>query len=91
MSAGGRGKRQAAPAAPLAAVGVPPTVRRIRLKTVSQVGDELARVYRAIRSGTMDPATGTKLAFVLSVLARLRESGDLEHRIEQLEAASENP
>lgn len=70
---------------------VPPPVRdrRLPLKTAQHVRAELARVYRAMKAGQMDPALGTKLTYVLATLGRMIEVGDLEQRLEILESRSE--
>ncbi len=41
-----------------------------------------------MKAGTIDPSIGTKLAFVLAQLGRLREVADLEDRIAVLEQAA---
>lgn len=69
----------------------PPPVRdrRLPLKTAQQVRAELARVYRAMKAGQIDPSLGTKLTYVLATLGRMIEVGDLEKRLEILESRSE--
>jgi uncharacterized Zn finger protein (UPF0148 family) len=59
--------------------------------TVEDVRRELARVYREAKSGRRDVSDSSKLAHILSVLARLIESSDLERRIQELEAAQQAP
>lgn len=63
--------------------------RRLPLKTAQHVRGELARVYRAMKAGEMDPSLGTKLTYVLATLGRMIEVGDLEQRIEALEHQKE--
>jgi hypothetical protein len=62
-----------------------PTPPRIDLKTIDDVRVEMARVYRDMRAGKLETADGTKLAYVLSQLGKLIESGELEKRLEALE------
>jgi hypothetical protein len=59
--------------------------RRLPLKSAQHVRAELARVYRGMKYGELDPAVGTKLAYVLVALGKMIEVGDLEQRIEALE------
>ena len=65
-----------------------PTPRRVRcpLRTQGEIGDELARLYRRARAGEIDVQAAGRLAYVLSLLAKVLEAGDLERRIEALEA-----
>lgn len=63
--------------------------RRLPLKTAQHVRSELARVYRSMKLREIDPATGTKLTYVLVALGKMIEVGDLEQRIEALENQSE--
>ncbi len=59
--------------------------RRLPLKTAQNVRAEIARVYREMRTGRMQPEMATKLTYVLAVLGRMIEAGDLEQRVEALE------
>jgi hypothetical protein len=68
-----------------------PTARTIRLSTIAQVGNEVARVYRGMARGTLDPNAGTKLCYVLGVLGKTLESSQLEARIARLEQAAQQP
>lgn len=52
-----------------------PKRRRVRLRTVQDVSRELRRIYVAARSGEIDLADATKLAFVL---AQVREALAIE-------------
>ena len=63
-----------------------PTPLRIDLKTIDDVRVEMARVYRDMRGGKIDTADGTKLAYVLAQIGKLIESGEIEKRLEALEA-----
>lgn len=66
-------------------ITVLPISPRIDLKTIDDVRVEMARVYRDMRAGRIDTADGTKLAYVLSQIGKLIESGELEKRLEALE------
>ena len=59
------------------------------LKTIESVRLEMSRVYRECRTGALDPATATKLTFILGQIGRLIEASDLERRVEQLESYDE--
>lgn len=68
-----------------------PTPSRLRLKlaTIEDVRRELARLYREAKSGQRNVQDASRLAHVLSVLARLIEGADLERRVLALEAAAQ--
>lgn len=59
---------------------------RIDLKTIDDVRLELARVYRDMKSGKIETADGTKLAYVLAQIGKLIETHEVEKRIEALES-----
>ena len=67
------------------AVAVLPTPSRIDLKTIDDVRVEMARVYRDMRGGKIDPQDGTRLAYVLAQIGKLIESGEIEKRLEAVE------
>jgi len=52
------------------------------------VNRELQRVYRECRSGLLDTSDASKLAHVLSIIARIHETSDLEARLARLEGAT---
>jgi hypothetical protein len=62
-----------------------PTPLRIDLKTIDDVRLEMARVYRDMRSGSIDTQDGTRLTYVLAQVGKLIQTGELEQRIESLE------
>lgn len=66
-------------------LSTPERDRRLPLKTAQHVRSELARVYRSMKHGDIDPSIGTKLTYVLVALGKMIEVGDLEKRIEALE------
>jgi hypothetical protein len=68
-----------------AGLTVIPTPSRIDLKTIDDVRLEMARVYRDMRSRSIDTQDGTRLTYVLAQIGKLIESGELERRIESLE------
>lgn len=56
-----------------------------RLGTAADVRMEMARLYRDARSGRVEIADATKLAYLLSTLANLMRVDDLEQRTAALE------
>lgn len=69
---------------------LPPATPRLRLplRTADDVQRELARLYKQMKAGEIAPADGTKLAYVLNLLRQAIETGQLEARIDALEAAA---
>ncbi len=63
---------------------LPPKARKA-LSKVEHCRAELAAVYREARAGRLDIADASKLGNILSLLARMIESGDVEQRVEALE------
>lgn len=59
--------------------------QRARLQTISDVSHELAKLYREARSGKIDVSDASRLANLLSILARILGESVLEKRIEILE------
>ena len=57
------------------------------LKDVGGIRRELGRVYRAARSGDLDPADASRLAFILKQIRECIVDRDFEGRIVALEAA----
>jgi hypothetical protein len=69
--------------------GIPPRNRcRLRLNTLDRVRVELVKIYREGRDGRRDVGDASKLAHILTMIARILEGSDLEKRIEALEAAA---
>jgi hypothetical protein len=66
-----------------------PTPRVARLATVKECSKELARLYKAARRGTVDPAIAARLAYVMGVLINSLKVGDLEARLDRLEEAAQ--
>lgn len=55
------------------------------MATLRDVQREMARVYRDMRNGRLDPSDGAKMTYTLATLGKLIETGDLERRVEALE------
>lgn len=66
-----------------------PRAKHIKLATVQDVADELARLYRQTRAGMVPPADASRFAYMLNTLAGLIELGQLEARLTALEQAHE--
>jgi hypothetical protein len=64
---------------------VTPPRLRLKLASVGDVRAELARVYRAAKSGNIAIPDASRLANILFILSRIIEGGDLEKRIQILE------
>ena len=65
--------------------------RRVRigpLNTVGGVVTELGRVYRKSQRGEMELSDATRLTCVLRELRCALEAGDIERRLDELEAAA---
>lgn len=78
------------PITPAPAAAKPPRRKafRAKLNTVRDVQNQIARLYREARSGTIKVEDASRLANVLSILGRMIEGGDVEERIVALEAKS---
>ncbi|MGC8703777.1 MAG: hypothetical protein ACP5RV_12770 [Thiomonas sp.] len=63
--------------------------QKVRLHTVDDLRLEMARVYSDMRSGRLESAEGTKLAYVLGQMVKVFELAVIEKRIEVLEATYE--
>lgn len=61
---------------------------RLPLATANDVRRELARLYREGKSGQREVQDVSRLANVLQILGRMIETGELEARLEVLEAAA---
>lgn len=64
---------------------VPKQYARAKLTNATEVGRELAKLYREARSGRVDVADASRLANMLAILARILGDSELEARIEALE------
>ena len=56
-----------------------------RLKTLEDARRYLSHLVNAIEDQSMDPAIGGRLAYIVSILVRVLEKGDLENRLSALE------
>ncbi len=59
------------------------------LHKLSGARREMARVYREMRRGTIDPQIGTKLVYTLASLGKVLEIETIEARLDRLEQAAE--
>ncbi len=66
-------------------VVLPPTPR-VDLKTIDDVRVEMAKLYRAMKSGELDCQQGTRLAYVLAQIGKLIELHEVDVRLTELEA-----
>ncbi len=64
-----------------------PRPRRYSLGTIRGCRREMALMYGEAREGRLDLSDAARLAYVLTAVARLVETGDLEARLQQLERA----
>jgi len=62
-----------------------PTPPKIDLRDASAIRRELGSVYRDMRAKRIDPADGTKLAYVLDAIRKAYDSEVLQARLEILE------
>jgi len=65
----------------------PPLAKRYRCKldTLSDCRREMGRVYRECRSGLVETSDASRLTYIISSIAKVIESSDLEARIQKLE------
>ena len=63
----------------------PPKRLRLPLRNISDLQNELARIYRAAKRGDVPVVDASRLANILQILGRLIEGSDLERRLETLE------
>ena len=62
-----------------------PTPLKIDLRDAAAIRRELGSVYRDMRAGRINPADGTKLAYVLDAIRKAYEAEVLAARLEILE------
>ena len=58
---------------------------RMNLKHLGGVRVEMAKVYRAMKSGEIEGQEGSRRAYVLSLIGKIIEADELAQRIEALE------
>jgi len=61
--------------------------RRPVLQTLPDVRREMARVYRQMRHGRIDTQDATRMTYVLTQIAKIIQTVELEARIEAVERA----
>jgi hypothetical protein len=66
-----------------------PTPSRVPLKSIDDVRVKMAKVYRAMKSGSMQSQDGTRLVYVLSAIAKAIEVHEIEGRMRALEEAQD--
>jgi hypothetical protein len=64
-----------------------PRLSRVRLDSVERVRRELARIYVEAREGRRDVQDASRLANMLSLLARMIEGASFEERLAAVERA----
>lgn len=62
--------------------------KHIKLETVRDVRDELARVYRAAKAGDIPPEVASRFTFMLGTLGKLIVDSELEQRLAALEQST---
>ncbi len=65
-----------------------PKPRRIPLKTLAQVRNEMSRKYRQLDAGEVDSQDCSRAVYILAQIGRIIEVADLEERILQLEGGN---
>lgn len=67
-------------------VTVTPSLPKVgKLDSLQRVRLEMTKIYKEARTGTLETQEATRLCFLLVNIAKLIESSDLEHRLEQVE------
>ena len=74
---------------PTRVLALVPTPRRRGpvLETLTDVRREMARVYRGMRHGRLDTQDATRLTYVLSQIAKIIQTAELEARVAAVERA----
>jgi len=68
---------------PLTVLPAPPP---LKLASIEDNRREMARVYRMVKAGLISSQDGARYVFMLTSIARLVEIGQLEERLNRLEA-----
>ena len=66
-----------------------PKPRRIPLKTLAQVRNEMAHKYRQLDASEVDSQDCSRAVYILAQIGRIIEVADLEARILQLEIGND--
>lgn len=61
------------------------TPSRVRLGTIKDLKNEMARVYRETRMGLIKTSEATRLCYILAQMSTLIRDHEIEKRVEQLE------
>ena len=61
------------------------TPRGPELSSLTAVRREMSRVYRLVRAGKIRTEDGSRIAFMLTSLAKMVEAADIEPRLRALE------
>lgn len=61
-----------------------PPMQRKALSKVEHCREELARVYREARAGSLDIGDASRLANILSILSRMIEGGEIERQLDEV-------
>ena len=74
---------------PTRVLALVPTPRRRGpvLETLTDVRREMARVYRQMRHGRIDTQDATRMTYVLSQIAKIIQTAELEARVAAVERA----
>lgn len=64
--------------------------RGLKLKTVADVNTALGRVFNQLYKGEIQESKAGKLAYILNVMIKGLEVGDLEKRLTKLEEQQTN-
>lgn len=70
------------------AIRTPPKCT-VRLHTIADIKQEIGKVYREARSGTIDPTEATKFVWILKELSGIIKIHDFEERLLALEVLKE--
>ncbi len=63
---------------------------QLKLATIDDCRREMARVYRDARTGQAETADASRLVYMLTSIAKLIETGQLEERLNELERINQN-
>ena len=66
-----------------------PTPSQLPLKSIDDVRVEMAKVYRAMKGGSLQTQEGTRLVYVLSAIAKAIEVHEIDVRMRKLEEAQD--
>ena len=75
------------PQCPVVALLPTPRRRGPVLETLTDVRREMARVYRQMRHGRIDTQDATRMTYVLSQIAKIIQTAELEARVAAVERA----